>query len=78
MRTQRFHVVLATDGDVPEREIGEALAALGYHGVLILDQSAVDPHEHPCPSGWCIEHLRSEGHTIPAAVDCCVCWGSGR
>lgn len=28
MQTQRFHVVMATDGDVLEEEIGEALDAL--------------------------------------------------
>ncbi len=78
MQTQRFYVVMATDGDVKEREIGEALDALGYHGLLVLDQALVDPHEHPCPSRWCIEQLRREGHVIPVDADCCVCWGAGK
>ncbi len=43
MHTQRFHVVMATDGDVEEREIGEVLAALGYHGLLVLDQARLIP-----------------------------------
>jgi len=76
MRTQRFHVVMATDGDVQEREIGEVLEALGYHGLLVLDQARMD-HEHPCPSLWCIAQLRAEGHDIPDDTDCCVCWGQG-
>lgn len=75
MRTQRFYVVLATDGDVEEREIGGVLDALGYRGILVLDQARTD-HEHPCPSGWCIDQLRAEGHLIPDGTDCCVCWGS--
>jgi hypothetical protein len=76
METQRFYVVMATDGDVEEAEIGGALDALGYHGLLVLDRSKTD-HEHPCPSSWCIEQLRSQGHSIPAGTDCCVCWGAG-
>jgi hypothetical protein len=68
--------VLSTDGDIEEREIGEVLDALGYHGILVLDQERMNPHECPCPSLWCIEKLRSEGHVISDDVDCCVCWGS--
>ncbi|WP_431881766.1 hypothetical protein [Micromonospora chalcea] len=78
MRTQRFYVVMATDGDVEEREIGEVLGALGYRGLLVLDGARVDPHEHPCPASWCIEKLREEGHAIPDGTDCCVCWGAAR
>jgi hypothetical protein len=77
LQTQRFHVVMATDGGVAGQEIGEALDALGYHGILVLDQARIDPHEHPCPSQWCIEKLRREGHLIPDGTDCCVCWGAG-
>jgi hypothetical protein len=75
-RTQRFHVVIASDGDVHEREIGDILDALGYRGLLVLDQDRTD-HEHPCPSTWCLEQLRAAGHVIPAGADCCVCWGAG-
>lgn len=78
MRTKRFTVVMATDGDIEEREIGESLEALGYHGLLVLDQERIDPHEHPCPSQRCIDQLRHAGHVIPGGLDCCVCWGAGR
>jgi hypothetical protein len=75
METQRFYVVLATDGDVTEREIGRVFDALGYHGILVLDQALADPHECPCPSAGCIGHLRRDGHLIPDGTDCCICWG---
>ncbi len=74
METQRFIVIMATDGDVDEREIGEVMQALGYHGLLVLDLDKADPHECPCPSAGCIEQLRGEGHLIPANMDCCICW----
>jgi hypothetical protein len=74
MTTQKFLVAMATDGDVEEREIGEVLDALGYHGLVVLDLAKVEPHECPCPSGWCIEKLRTEGHLIPAETRCCICW----
>lgn len=67
---------MATDGDVTEAEIGNALDALGYHGLLILDQATTD-HEHPCPSDGCIRQLRAGGHSIPEGTLCCVCWGAG-
>jgi hypothetical protein len=75
--TQRFYVVLATDGDVSEREIGEVLDALGYHGILVLDRDKTDSHEHPCPSWGCISQLRAKGHAIPDGTNCCICWGRG-
>jgi len=74
METQRFYLVLATDGDVSQTEIVDALDALGYHGVMVLNQPA-QGHEHPCPSFGCIDGLRREGHVIPDGADCCVCWG---
>lgn len=74
MITQRFIVVMATDGDVQEREIGEVMEALGYHGLAVLDVAKADPHECPCPSGGCVEKLRREGHLIPDGTDCCICW----
>lgn len=74
MQTQRFYLVLASDGDASQSEIADALAALGYHGIMVLNHPVQD-HEHPCPSSECIEHLRAEGHLIPAGADCCVCWG---
>jgi len=74
VETQRFYVIMATDGDVAEREIGEALNALGYHGLLVLDAGKADPHECPCPSRRCIEQLRREGHVIPDGTSCCICW----
>jgi hypothetical protein len=73
MQTQRFHLTLATDADVDERELCEVLDALGYRGINVVDP-ALD-HEHPCPSGFCLDRLRDEGHSIPASADCCVCWG---
>lgn len=73
LETQRFVITLATDGDVDERELCEVLAALGYHGINVVDL-ALRQHEHPCPSGQCIEKLRSEGHMIGQDRDCCVCW----
>jgi hypothetical protein len=73
METQRFYLVLATDGDVSQTEIVDALDALGYHGVMVLDQPVQD-HEHPCPSAACVDGLRREGHAIPQDTDCCVCW----
>lgn len=78
MDTQRFTLVLATDGDVTEKEIGECLVALGYHGVSLVDLNLADPHEHPCSADGCIEKLRSEGHKIPDGTDCCVCWVLGK
>lgn len=75
METQRFIVIMATDGDVEEREIGGLLDDLGYHGLLVLDLARTD-HEHPCPSACCIEKLRREGHLIPAGADCCICWAT--
>jgi hypothetical protein len=74
MDTQRFYVVMATDGDIEEREIVDLLDASGYHGVLVLDRARTD-HECPCPSWGCIFQLRSEGHVIPQGTACCVCWG---
>lgn len=77
LRTQRFHVVIASDGDVTEAEIGEVLDALGYRGLLVLDQARTgDGHEHPCPSRWCIEQLRAQGHDIAPGTGCCICWGA--
>jgi hypothetical protein len=74
--TQRFTVALATDGDVTSAEIAECLVALGYHGVYV--GAKTEDHEHPCPSAGCLERLRSEGHLILGAVDCCICWADGR
>jgi hypothetical protein len=74
MQTQRFYLVLATDGDVSQTEIVDVLDALGYHGVMVLNEPLQD-HEHPCPSSGCIDGLRREGHLIPEGTDCCVCWG---
>jgi len=73
METQRFYLVLATDGDVSQTELVDVLDALGYHGVMVLNHPAQD-HEHPCPSSGCIDGLRREGHAIPDDADCCVCW----
>lgn len=78
VQTQKFYVIMATDGDVAEREIGEVLDALGYHGLLVLDAARADPHECPCPSARCIEQLRHEGHRIPAGTACCICWARER
>lgn len=73
VNTQRFLIVMATDGDVQESEIGEVLDALGYHGLLVLDLARTD-HEHPCPSAGCIDQLRDQGHAIAEGADCCICW----
>jgi hypothetical protein len=72
-------IVLATDGDVEEREIGEVLDALGYHGLAVVDmtRAGATNHEHPCPSWECIRQLRAEGHLI-GDEDCCVCWVIGK
>ncbi len=77
MRTQRFYLVIASDGDVTEIELVDALDALGYHGLMVLEQERSTDHEHPCPSEECLKQLRHEGHFIPADMDCCVCWGTG-
>lgn len=73
LQTQRFLIVVATDGDVAEGEVGGVFDAVGYHGLLVLDLSKTE-HEHPCPSRHCIDQLRSEGHGIPEGADCCICW----
>jgi hypothetical protein len=76
MTTQRFRVILSTDGDVTESELADVLDALGYHGIVTISASraGLENHEHPCPSGRCIDQLRAEGHLIPDGSDCCVCW----
>lgn len=73
LQTQRFLIVVSTDDDVEEREIGDVLDALGYHGLLVLDLARTD-HECPCPSDRCVRRLRQEGHAIPEGVACCICW----
>lgn len=77
MKTQRFTVVLATDGDVTESELDGVFTALGYHGVMVVAAETRDSHEHPCPSEGCIDKLRKDGHDIPGDVVCCICWATG-
>lgn len=73
METQRFLIALATDGDVTQQEIGQVLVDLGYHGVMVLEMDKPN-HEHPCPSGHCVDLLRQAGHDIPRDTICCDCW----
>jgi len=74
--TQRFTIVMVTDGDVAERELGEALQALGYKGVGVSAINVLD-HEHPCPGHHCLDDPRRAGHIIPEDIDCCICWVRG-
>lgn len=68
-----FVVVLATDGDVTQQEIGQVLDDLGYHGVFVLAVNEKG-HECPCPSGHCTDLLRRAGHFVPKDTMCCDCW----
>jgi hypothetical protein len=61
-------------GSIEAAEIRKVLQEVGYRGVQVLD--AKEPrHEHPCPSGHCVQSLRDAGHDITEATICCVCWG---